>query len=537
MANNVPSAHGSGRGLGREGYVIDNEDRTAKRSRLRVRHLLPLALLALMAVLLVPTGGATRPPMTKFEICVQNATTNLPTCGGVATSTFDGNTVATVNVAVENDGSSTTALQSANINVPDQLKVVSGSGLPTDNVTVSGQQIQVRGIKVQPGKSFTASFQVDVACGGQFPWPAQQAASGDNLTGTPFDYQSGSSTGVTTSITTTATIGCHLGFVTQPTDTATESTITDVGASKGGPIKVGLFVGTSTTPMTTCPVGYATCSVDIDSAPVGVNTETQPLDSSLVASFSDLSISIPSSDVADQFNLVASGHGSFAPAVTSSSFLIAQTVTALQCPGNSCTTGSGHQVVSGSNLNLADSFVDVSSSNGFTFMTLSPFTLVNAQPHAGCQGLQPLNVTGFAESDSRLPGSGTLAIRYYVNKDILSARYGKNVGNQFAPMCVGARPVDTVTGAIHDCSDQGPWNNGPWLGDGITSTGKFTGKSALAVCDTDGYYWGIISSYQDKLDATANPTVTNWGGTQINGDNYRFFDMSIPPGWDWRSGP
>jgi hypothetical protein len=104
-------------------------------------------------------------------------------------------------------------------------------------------------------------------------------------------------------------------------------------------------------------------------------------------------------------------------------------------------------------------------------------------------------------------------------------------------MCVGARPVDTVSGAIHDCNEQGPWNTGGWTGKAITSDGKFRKGTATAVCDSDGYYWGIISSYQDKLDATANPTVTNWGGTQIGGDNYRFFDMSIPPGWDWRSGP
>jgi hypothetical protein len=31
--------------------------------------------------------------------------------------------------------------------------------------------------------------------------------------------------------------------------------------------------------------------------------------------------------------------------------------------------------------------------------------------------------------------------------------------------------------------------------------------------------------------------VTNWGGQNIDGSNFRFFDMTIPPGWDWRSGP
>jgi hypothetical protein len=489
----------------------------------------------LVPIFLAQAGSAARPPVTKFEICVQNA--GAPTCGGTATSVFAGNTVATVSVSVENDGASTTAIQSANVVVPNQLKVVQGTGSPTDNVSTSNQTIEVRGVKVQPGKSFTATFQVDVACNGQFAWsslaPDQQAYSGDNLTGSTFTYQPGSSTGVSTSVTTSATVGCHLAFVAQPTDTQTGMTIRDGGASDGDPITVGLFLGTSSTPMSTCPLGYSTCDVDVASTPAGVDgTTTQPLVGGNLASFGDLSIT--NSALATQYNLTATGNGGFASTVRSSSFLIAQDVTPLLCPGSSCAS-NGHQQVSGAQL--ADSFVDVTSSNGFTFMTLSPFTLVGAQPHAGCQGLAPLNVTGFAESDNRLPGSGTLTIRYYVNKDILSARYGKNVGNQFAPMCVGARPVDPATGAIHDCNEQGPWNTGGWVGDAIASGGKFTGKTATAVCDADGYYWGIISSYQDKLDAVHNPTVTNWGGTQINGDNYRFFDMNIPSGWDYRGGP
>jgi hypothetical protein len=303
-------------------------------------------------------------------------------------------------------------------------------------------------------------------------------------------------------------------------------------------VTVGLFDESNPPqPLTSCPAGYSTCSVTIDSDPTGVNSQSQSLSSNaFVAPFSTLSIAIPPTHVADQFNLVASPtEGSFVLPATSSSFLVASEVTGLSCPGSSCSTGNGHQVVSGTNL--ADSFVDVSSSNGFTFMTVSPYTLVGSHARAGCQGLTPLGVTGYAESDGRQAGSGTLTIRYYVNKDILSARYGENYGNQFAPMCVGARPVDTATGAIHDCDEAGPWNNGGWTGDLITSAGKFKKGTFTAICDSDGYYWGIISSYQDKLDATTNPTVTNWGGQNIGGNNYRFFDMSIPPGWDWRSGP
>jgi hypothetical protein len=529
---------------------VSNFGDESKGKRLRWRHLLPLAVLALASILLVQAGSAARPPVTKFEICVQNATngTPTPTCGGAATSVFDGNTVATLNVSVENDGTSTTAIQSANINLPSQLIGVATSGSPSDNVTVSAsnlQVVQIRGVKIQPGKSFVATFQVDVACGGQFSWDASEAASGDNLTGTPFGYQtSPSSTGVSTSITTNATTGCHLGFAAQPTDTKTGSKIWDAGASQGGPIKVGLFLGTSTTPMTSCPVGYSTCGVNIDS-PAGLSgTTTQPLSSSLVASFPDLSLTIPADHVADQFNLEAIGDpGPFAPPVTSSSFLVAQNVAGFDCTGNSCTLPPGHAKVSGSNL--TDSFVDVGTSAGFTFMTLSPFT-VGTTP-LGCTGRVPLPVAGFAESDGRQEGSGTLTIKYYVNKDVLSSTQGKNVGNQFTPICVGGRPVDIATGAIKDCGPLEATTANPsgvggstygWKGDALNpSTHKFTGGPPVnAVCNSDGYYWGIIGSFQDNIPA-GNPVVTGWGGTSINSTNYREFDMTIPPGWDWRSGP
>jgi len=523
---------------------IFRNTRTDKGStrRVRLRHLLPLALLAVVPILLAPAGSAKPPVTAKFEICVQDATsgTATPPCSPANTvSTFHGNSVATVQLSVVNDKSSTVQIANASIVVPPQFKVVTGSAAPSKNVSSVGQTISFTGLNLPGGKSFTATFSVDVACGGQGVWdPAQQHATDGGSTS--FTYAGTAlSTGVPSNITT----ACHLAFINQPTDTQSGKIIRDGGASAGDPtgIHVGLFDESDPAQaLTTCPVGYANCSVSIGSQPLGVNAETQSLDSNaFVASFADLSISIPSTDVADQFNLVASPtEGSFVPPVTSSSFLIAQTVMGLQCPGSSCTTGNGHQTLSSpTTAGLADSFVDVSSSNGFTFMTLSPFTLAGSD-HArtGCQGLAPLGVTGFAESDARQAGSGTLTIKYYVNKDILTARYGQNYGNQFAPMCVGARPVDTVTGQIHDCGDQGPWNKGGWMGD-IIVNGKFKPGSVAAMCDSDGYYWGIISSYQDKLDATKNPVVTSWGGQNINGANYREFDMSIPDNWDYRGGP
>ena len=178
----------------------------------------------------------------------------------------------------------------------------------------------------------------------------------------------------------------------------------------------------------------------------------------------------------------------------------------------------------------------------FNFMTLAPYAL-GTLPQ-GCATRIDLGITGFAESDSRRSGmTSTITIRFYVDHDQLQARYGRNVGQQFIEICVGGRPVDTSTGQIYDCNDPNSpvnhdvvgGNTQGWVGDELKA-GKFTGKPIKATCNGDGYYWGIIGSYQDKLPA-GNPVVTNWGGQNIGGSNYRFFDMNIPAGWDWRSGP
>ena len=191
---------------------------------MRLRHLLPLALLLLVPISWHRQVRQNRRRSRSSRFCVQNATTATPTptCGPAATSVFAGNSVATVQLSVTNDGTSTTAIQSADIVVPPQLKVDTSTTAPqpTSNVTASGQHIRIQNVKVQAGRSFVATFKVDVACGGQFDWSGSQSAfASSDLTGTSFTYQSAASTGVSTSITT----ACHLGFVGQPTDTQSGS--------------------------------------------------------------------------------------------------------------------------------------------------------------------------------------------------------------------------------------------------------------------------------------------------------------------------
>lgn len=513
-------------------------DRNVRR-RTRLRYLLPLLVLAVLTIVLVPAGAAKRAPVTKFEICVQDAASS-PSCAGTAGSTFDGNTASTVQLSVVNDASSTVSIASARITVPDQLKVEQATAQPSKYVATDGQDIVFRGINLPAGKSFVATFTADVACGGQFTWSTSQLAyTSSDLSGTPFDTYASTATA-----STTINTACHLAFVAQPTDSNNAGPITNGGAGQGGPITVGLF-DESGVAMTACPVGYASgCSVDLGESPdEGTLTNsdpgalTRPLlqdsgnGNARTATFSGLSIN--TSNLPKQFKLKAAGDGSFAPSVDSDSFLIATNVEPVPCD-NSGRCNLNQKRLDGTNL--ITSFADLTGSAGFTFMTLSPYTLSNRAQPVGCANQKSLGVGGFAESDGRAPG-GDLTIRYYVNQDAIKANYGKNTGQQFIPICAGGRPIDPTTHRAVDCTtlEAVGDNQFGWVAQKLDAQGRFLGQTRNAICDADGYYWGILSSYQDKI-ASGNPLVTNWGGSQIGGANYRFFDINVPSNWDWRAG-
>jgi len=522
---------------------IFRDSRTAKGSakRVRVRHLLPLAALLLVPVLLAPAGSAKPTPIRNFEICIQNATTATPapSCSSFGTdSAFDGAVAgAKVQLTLTNDAASTDTIQSANVTVPAQLRVDTSAGAPTPGtVTASGQTIQIRGVSVRPGRTFVATFFVDTACSGTgLAWSAQPKASGDWTGSNTFGLVSGASTGTTTDLS----VGCHLGFATQPNDTQVGMPILDGGGSQGNDIKVALYSGASgTTPMTTCPFGTGNCSVTVGVAPTpttfgGTKTKTMQTDASvgnaLVAAFDDLTITDSTVNLPEAFTLSASGDASLAPSVPSNAFMIA--LYAQHC-SSSCSLLQKLLPGVGSNV---DSFADLTGVTGFTFMTLSPYAL-GANSPAGCQNRKAIAVAGFAETDGRAPG-GTMTIRYFVSMNAIKARYGKNVGQQFIPICAGGQPVDSQTYKAKNCIDVDGLNGSAhgWVGDRLTNQ-QFDGHPANAVCDADGFYWGILGSFQDNIPA-GNPFVSAWGSQTINNVTYRYFDITVPPEWDWRSGP
>ena len=522
---------------------IFRNTRTDKGStrRVRLRHLLPLVVLMVVPIFLAQAGSA-KPPAAggTFEICVQDSTLQ-PACGASADSNFVGNTAGQhVQVTIFNDSSSAGSIGSANINLPAQLRVDANTAAqPSKNVTATATQIQVRGVNIQPGKSFVATFAVDSACSGSGSW-APTAKSGSDFSGTIFSASTTPSAGATSDLS----LGCHLSFVTQPAATAIGSPIKSEAGSPPAapPVEIGLVDDTNGgLRMTSCPAGYTGCSVTItpssDASFEGGTWANIPFASGsdgFVASF-DGSLNIPLAELPKSLTLTAAGDNGLATA-TGPSNAFDMALYAQGCVGNGCSF-SKKQLPGGNTT----SFASLVGGTTFNFMTLSPYSVDPNNLPLGCQSRPDLHVTGFAETDGR-NAQGTMTVTYYVNMDNIKAKYGANVGQQFIAMCVGAKKI--VGNTAVDCGtlESTPANptgvggsSQGWLGDSLTG-GQFDGGTANAVCDADGFYWGIISSYQDKLPAD-NPIVTSWSGQNIGGHNYRAFVMSVPSGWDYRGGP
>jgi len=511
-----------------------------------LRPLLALAALAAVAVVLAPTGAA-KPPASNnknYSLCLQG--TDATSCP--AQSHLAAGAATQMRLTITNAPTSPSSLGSMNVDAPAGLPIASASptASPAGDVTLiadggaSGTgELQIRNLNLAPGSSATVSFTVQTPCaGGPYSWPVPQTKQSNDFNGTGNDFNAPTSFAGQTSVL--AGGGCYLGFVTQPAATQVGRTISDQVASTGGPIEVGLFDGTGA-PLTSCPVAAASCTVSLTTMPATAGfsgTTTQPLapdaNGNLVASFGDLSIGgLGPASLPQTFTLHASSAFT-APAPhgedTSSPFQIVESLV-------DCSAGCTVQ-----NLPLGgsgDSVLDFSTTSNYGFVALDPFRF-GAIP-AGCDNFTPLGstsktpVSGFSESSPLVGGGMTLT--YSVSQNAIKARYGKNVGQQFIPICAGALPV--VDGLPVPCStltSVGQRNdpNG-WIDDVLDANGQFTGAQSRAVCNADGYFWGILPSFQDKV-APGGPVVTAWNSATIAGTNYRYFVMSVPGGWDYKGG-
>lgn len=517
---------------------------SGKRDRRRVlRPLLVFAALAALAVVLVPTGSAKAPSsgVKVYTACLSQGQ-SLSTSGCNPSSLPGGSTVG-LTITITNSPTSTQTLGSVNLDGPVDAsgnpllpyvgtpRYVSGTGGFGTNTAA---ELQLRNLNLAAGSSVAVAFQVTTPCtGSNLAWTIA-AKQSNNFSGTGNDFQQPAA--ITSGI---ASPGCYLGFVNQPADTQVGQTITDQVGSSGAPIEVGLF-GSDGKPMQTCPVAATSCTATITDVPQSSTagsfsgTTTQPLspDSSgnLVASFGDLSIGgIATTSLPAQFTLHASS--SFTAAApagqdTSNPFdIVLDTV--------DCTSGC-----SVNNLGLGgkgDSLLSFSTTSDYGFVILNPGT--PAPTDGGCANWTSIGAAGFSETDQRTSSSGGMTVTYYVPMNKIKAAYGVNVGQQFIPMCVGAMPV--VNGVVTPCYEAGGTvgqTTGGWLGDQLGPGSLFTGSQVPATCNSDGFYYGIIGSFQDPIDPSANPTVTSWSSGTINGTNYRAFVMSVPSDWDYKGG-
>jgi hypothetical protein len=489
-----------------------------------LRPLLVLAALAAFAVVFVPSGSAD--PLSVpggYQVCLVAGDGS-----GGCTATAAGGDYSVItganpelSVTITNDDPSET-LDSADITVPTGIDVsidTLHSPQPASYTLYAGNSnstdLNLSGLGIAPGDSKTVSFFVNssaTACTDGTWATTATSATEDSYTNPP-DASGG--------LTSLVAASCQLAFQTVPTAAQPNKVITGSPYSESG---TSVTVATPTLPV---PLSGGSVNLDIKTGSFDQGassfTGTGP---SAFSSGTAMFGSLKANGTGGPFTLKASAAG-FSDAVSSPAFAITKNGEACV---STCATLPGTDP-SGNPL------TQISTSAGFSFIGTSPSSVPSTVP-TGCANWKSLGVSGFVEFDGRTdPVHASMTVTYFVSQKALQAKYGKNVGQQFIPICVGVKYVDS-SGQPLDCNtDPSPKPTPyPWKGDQLDGSGKFTGQHPSAVCSTtDGYWWGIVSSFQDKLKGT-NPVVTSWSTVTIGGVPYRAFVMSVPAGVDYKGG-
>jgi hypothetical protein len=345
--------------------------------------------------------------------------------------------------------------------------------------------------------------------------------------------------------------GCKLVFTVQPTNAVVGDQIT------GAAFSVQTSTAAASVEVTVednagNPIKNATGTVSLSK--LGGTFDTPPCNSFLnnatnaalsqgVATFGSLSASCTGS----LFTARATSTSGYTNATSQTFSIFAQYV---PCDTIKNPTCKATQDLGGG----GDSGLSTETSNGtFTFVALAATALDPKNLPAGCDNWQSVGTNGFRETDTGT-GTGTKTFRYFVSQGLIKARYGKNTGQQFIPICAGG--MREVNGTPVPCNqDTNP--GGGWWGESLDpTTHNFTGVLVQATCNADGLWWGILSSFQDVnnnnfgnvgaappsgFSWSTNPLVTSWNsctGGQAGcpgtaGTTYRYFSISVPPPWDW----
>jgi hypothetical protein len=498
------------------------------RHKIGPRALLAVAALVVFAVVLTPTGSAKPPPPPTgtYQACLIAGTGNsscIPTAAGGDYSVLTGANPE-LQVTIKNDNTSSQTLDYANVNVPAGIGVsidTAHSPQPASYTTYASTStsttLQLRGLGLAPGASQTVAFFVNSTSSSctDGTWTTE-ARSGSTPSAFVFPNPPSKSGGLTTLVA----MSCQLTFQNEPSAALPNKIITSAPYSESG---TNVTVVTPASLPVALNGGAVKLGIDSGSFDVGTDsfTGTGP------AAFSAGSATFPSlkaTGTGGPFTLHASADG-FTNAVSSPPFAITKN-------GEACV--STCSTLTGTDAN-GNTLTQISTSAGFSFLGTSPSSVPSPTP-LGCQSWTATpGVTGFVEFDGRTdPAHASMTLTYFVPQNAIKARYGKNVGQQFIPICIGVKYVDPVTGQPQDCNVT-PTPN-PWTGDALDPNGAFTGATSQSVCGPEGYYWGIISSFQDKLDQSVNPVVTAWSSPTIGGTTYRAFVMSVPAGQDYKGG-
>lgn len=485
--------------------------------------------LAGLAVIFVPAGHTAKPPsadIKNYTACLQYGTSPSCTSSGQSTVLPGGQSVQ-LTLTLTNDRRSNQTLGSANLTAPSELPILRD---PSHPITVSqGQEVgltdatlELRNLNLAKGTSVTVAFSVTTPCSGTgLQWQVQGKQS-NNFLGTGNDFNLQSSTGLTTNVT-----GCYeLRFVTQPAKTVVGQTITDADYSAGGPVVVGLYNSSTNLPLGTCPSGTNIVTMSKNQA---AGTLSGTLTGALGgqpcrASFGDLAIS----GATGSFTLKASGLGG---EKNSDPFQVIS--------GTSC--------VDQDPCSFGPLTTDNTSSSGeatggtFVFVALEQIDL--GYIPEGCAGFESVGADALFIAEQRTALGGELFVTYGIRKNLITKAYGNNSGQQFIPICAGAKRLELVNGVNGtttrpvDCSAtyDGKVQVGWWgkkLYESGPNKGKFTGDLAPALCDESGFFFGILASFQDYtnsdacriVDPATSPTVVEW----TSDATHRYFKSRWP---------
>jgi hypothetical protein len=384
------------------------------------------------------------------------------------------------------------------------------SGFPT--------LLKLRNLGIAPMTSRTISITVTTPCApGNYTWGIR-AKQSNNFSGPPgndFTFQTQGS-----NLVTSVSGVCRLEWVTEPASAVVDTFITGSAFDPSGSNVAVEAVDGGGNRLTSLSSGTVELTRTAGSA--ATFSGTSATFAAGLATFSDLT----SSTSGVGFKLQASSTG-FQSTDQSGPFDILLTTTT--CTTSGCQTDP---------LNVNGVFVQAqTSSSNFALVGVG---ILRIPIPAGCANFVPLGDAPIVVTDQRTTLSGDIFVTYGIRKNAIQKRFGSNSGEQFIPICGGAKRLrwnaQTERTEPVDCDDDSVYGvQDGWMGKTLDAEGKFDLAAPLseAVCDPEtGYFFGILGSFQDdtnsdpskRIDPATNPTVVGW-----NSDNtFRYFTTKFP---------